>query len=128
MSYHPPVYSFSAEELARLKCLDCGVNVIEVGDYCMLHPALWTDQLHLGWDDNLCIKCIELRIGRKLRPLLSGDFIGFPNVKGYPMSDILRDRIYGDNVVLKTGELVGRNSKHGKAELRKKISATLIVR
>jgi hypothetical protein len=91
-------YAFSKKvvALARFNCLGCGINVIKAGDYCMLTPHVWRDQLHLEWEDNMCVKCIELRIGRKLRPMLSGDFAGFPNVKGYPMSPILRDRIYGD--------------------------------
>jgi hypothetical protein len=91
-------YAFSKKEvaLARFRCLDCDVNVIKAGDFCMLHSDIWEYQLHLGWEDNLCIMCVEARIGRKLRPMLSGDFAGFPNVKGYPMSPILRDRIYGD--------------------------------
>jgi hypothetical protein len=90
-------YKFSKDEVAdpRFKCLGCSVNVIEAGDFCMLNADIWQDQLHLGWEDNMCIACIEVRIGRKLGPMLP-DFAGFPSVKGYPMSDILRDRLYGD--------------------------------
>jgi hypothetical protein len=90
-------YTFSKKEVAlpRFKCLGCGVNVIEAGDFCMLRADIWEEQLHLGYHDNMCIACIEARIGRKLGPMLP-DFIAFPNIKGYPMSDILRDRLYGD--------------------------------
>ncbi len=38
----------------------------------------------------MCIDCIEKRIGRKLLGL---DFIDLPCVEGYPMSDILVERL-----------------------------------
>ncbi|WP_161853822.1 hypothetical protein [Bradyrhizobium sp. CCBAU 051011] len=63
------IHELSAAEIARVVCLDCGVNVIEIGDYCMLSPKVWRDQLGLGWDDNLCIACIEKQLGRKLKGL-----------------------------------------------------------
>ena len=84
---------FSRREIARHKCLDCGINVIEAGDYCLLSAKLWKDQFGLGWNDNLCIACIEARLGRKLSMRLL-DFISFPSVKGFPTSDTLLDR-YG---------------------------------
>jgi hypothetical protein len=83
--------NFSRREIARHKCLDCGINVIKAGDYCLLSAKLWKDQFGLGWNDNLCIACIEARLGRKLSLL---DFISFPFVKGFPTSDTLLDR-YG---------------------------------
>ena len=83
--------SFSRREVARHKCLDCGINVIKAGDYCLLNSKIWKNQLGLGWNDNLCIACIEARLGRKLRLL---DFISFPLVKGFPTSDTLAER-YG---------------------------------
>ena len=93
-------YGFSPDEIARHKCLDCGVNVIEAGDYCMLSSKIWSDQFGLGRDDNLCIACVKARLGRKLGLL---DFISFPWVEGFKQSDTLLDR-YG----------------HSKAKARKK--------
>jgi hypothetical protein len=107
-------YHFSRRAIARCKCLDCGINVIKAGDYCMLNPAIWDDQLHLGWHDNLCIACVEVRIGRRLG---FGDLICLPSVEGFAMSGILSSRIIGDNIVLKCGELVERNSRRGRAEI-----------
>ena len=86
-------HSFSRREIARHKCLDCGINVIRAGDYCLLSSELWKNQFGLGWNDNLCIACIETRLGRKLSMRL-GDFISFPSVKGFPASDTLLER-YG---------------------------------
>jgi hypothetical protein len=118
-------YKFSQAEIAGFTCIDCGVNVIEAGDFCMLQSSIWNDQLHLKWEDNLCVKHIEARLGRKLRPQLLGDFAGFPSVEGYPMSDILRDRIIGaDFIRLKSGQTVSRKSVRGKAELRRQKSST----
>lgn len=104
-------YHFSRREIARHKCLDCGVNVIKIGDYCMLQPDLWQRKLHLKWTDNMCIACVEVRIGRKLNVR---DFLTFPSVEGFARSDILDDRIVGDRVVLRSGEMVARNSPRGK--------------
>ena len=88
-------YKFSPDEIARHACLDCGVNVIEAGDYCMLSARIWRDTFGLGWEDNLCVACIEARLGRKLS-LKRGDFISFPFVEGYAASDTLLQR-YGQN-------------------------------
>jgi hypothetical protein len=83
----------------------------------MLQPDLWERKLHLKWTDNMCIACVEARIGRKLKVR---DFLTFPSVEGFPRSDILDDRIVGDCVVLRSGEMVARNSPRGRAELRKR--------
>jgi hypothetical protein len=84
-------YKFSLEEIARHKCLDCGVNVIETGDYCMVRNEIWRDTFGLDWEDNLCIACIEKRLGHRLT---AHDLnFGFtPNVEGYPKSDALSER------------------------------------
>jgi hypothetical protein len=74
-------YKFSADEIARHVCLDCGVNVIEIGDYVMLSPRTWEGTLGLDWDDNLCIACVEKRLGRQLG-WMHGDFCSLPSVKG----------------------------------------------
>jgi hypothetical protein len=114
-------YHFTPRQVgnARWKCLDCGVNVIKAGDFCMLQPALWERRLGLTWDDNMCVGCIETRLGRKLS-MRRCDFICFPHVEGYPMSAVLRSRIVGNNVVPKGGEVVARDSPRGKAALRKR--------
>ena len=53
----------------------------------------WEKTLGLGWKDNLCISCIEARLGRQLG-FLHGDFAGVPSVEGFPCSETLRKR-YG---------------------------------
>jgi hypothetical protein len=59
--------AISKKELERHRCLDCGVNVIKAGEYYMLIPQIWEGQLGLGWHDNLCLGCVEKRLGRRLR-------------------------------------------------------------
>jgi hypothetical protein len=84
-------YRFTRKQVARYTCNDCSVNVIDCGDFCMLQPAIWEEQFGLGWDDNLCLACIEKRLGRRLMML---DFCSFPYVDGYPQSAALLER-YG---------------------------------
>ena len=69
-----------------------GVNVIEIGDYCMISPEIWERKFGLGWRHNLCIACIERRLGRPLS-LACGDFAGPATVEGYPPSEILVKRL-----------------------------------
>ena len=57
----------------------------------MISPKIWRDQLGLGWDDNLCIACIEKRLGRKLKGPIP-DFCTWASVEGFPPSDTLIDR------------------------------------
>jgi len=52
----PTSYRFSRREIARHKCLGCGVNVIKIGHYCMLNSDLWERELHLKSNDNMCIR------------------------------------------------------------------------
>jgi hypothetical protein len=85
-------YKFSQKEIARHRCIDCGVNVIKIGDYCMLSSAIWRDRFGLGWSDNLCVGCIEQRLGRPLS-LARGDFCGTACVKGFPPSEVLVKRL-----------------------------------
>ena len=88
-------YEFTARQIARHVCLDCGRNVIEIGDYTMIDNDIWKGQLKLGWDDNLCIECVETRLGRELtRDDLCGGLT--PGVEGYPKSERLMTRIYPD--------------------------------
>ena len=83
------------EELARYGCNDCGVNVVTIGEFYMLKPEIWNDQLGLGWDDNLCIGCLERRLGRKVTFLeLNGGFLPhYPWTK--PPSIRLQHRLFG---------------------------------
>jgi hypothetical protein len=79
----------------RYTCNDCGVNVLTSGEFYMLHPEIWQGQLGLGWSDNLCIGCLEQRLGRRVGPLFGGDFCSTPNYPWmYPPSPRLMDR-YG---------------------------------
>ena len=59
-------YKFSRRKIARHVCIDCGINVIKIGDYCMIHADIWEKQLGLRWSDNMCLRCVELRLGRAL--------------------------------------------------------------
>ncbi len=78
----------------KYKCNDCGVNVLTTGEFYVVRPDIWEGQLGLGWEDNLCIECIEARLGRKLKGPLP-DFISFPSYPWmYPTSDRLMNR-YG---------------------------------
>ena len=71
--------------IAAFKCNDCGLNVIRAGEYYMVSPQIWDDWLHLEWNDNLCIGCLESRLGRKLTIL---DFIVVPhNPGGFSLSN-----------------------------------------
>ena len=119
ISENPLIYHASRRDIARHKCVGCGVNVIKIGDYCMINPDIWERKLHLEWHDNMCIACIEARLGRKLKPLFFGDFIGCPAVDGFPRSDVLNDRLFGNMITLKSGEMVARKSQRGKAELKR---------
>ena len=86
--------TLSEEELARYTCNDCGVNVVTIGEFYMLRPEIWEGQLGLGREDNLCIGCLEARLGRKVGPGLV-DFCHFPVYPWLrPISDRLLNR-YG---------------------------------
>jgi hypothetical protein len=49
------------------RCNDCGIDVLASGDWYMATPEVWKG-LGLGWDDNLCVACLEKRLGRAARP------------------------------------------------------------
>ena len=90
-SIYPPLYRFSRRVIARNRCKDCGVNVIEIGDYTgPLQLEIWEGLFGLGWHDNLCIACIEKRLGRELT---LADFVSFAYVEGYPPSETLLARL-----------------------------------
>ena len=42
-------------------CNDCGVDVLRTGNWYMATPELWEKKFGLGWNDNLCIDCLEKR-------------------------------------------------------------------
>jgi hypothetical protein len=66
----------------------------------MIDDKIWTKKLALTWDDNMCIACVETRIGRRLTPQEVG-FAYDPGVEGYPKSDLLisraRPNLYDNN-------------------------------
>jgi hypothetical protein len=92
-------YKFSRKQIARFTCNDCGVNVVKIGDFCMLKPQIWEGVLGLGWNDNLCVRCIEARLGRQLGLF---DFGAPASVEGYPVSDTLVSRLGLGGEKLKT--------------------------
>jgi hypothetical protein len=53
--------------MRKFLCNDCGVDVLVSGDWYMATAKVWEKQLGLGWNDNLCIKCLEKRLGRKVK-------------------------------------------------------------
>lgn len=87
----------SKKERARQRCLDCKVNVIEIGEYYMLKPELWEKKLGLTWTDNLCIGCLEKRLGRRVSIDDMGSFPIYPWTA--PTSERLLDRYAGDAVI-----------------------------
>lgn len=50
----------------RCECDDCGFDVLSGGEFFMLNPEIWDDQLGMEPDDNLCVGCIERRLGRRI--------------------------------------------------------------
>jgi hypothetical protein len=111
-------YTFSRRAIARFKCNDCGVNVIKTGDFYMLNPEIWEDQLHLSWTDNLCVTCLEKRIGRKIS---FADICSLPSVEGFPMSAVLVDRLFGKLLALEQRRKHRRKLEQARA--RKKRAA-----
>jgi hypothetical protein len=67
---------------------------VTTGEFYMLKNEIWQDHLGLGWNDNLCIGCLEARLGRKVC------FADIPFVPDYPwmkpMSIRLQHRLFGD--------------------------------
>ena len=61
----------------RCICNDCGVDIVKAGEYVMLDPQIWKHELGLDWDDNLCIGCVEKRLGRRIKGF--GDIINMQN-------------------------------------------------
>ena len=62
-------------------CNDCGVDVLETGDWYLAPSEIWEKTLGFGWNDNLCLACLERRLGR---PLIGG-FRRYPTpASSYP--------------------------------------------
>src|SRR5262249_1672731 len=79
----------------ELPCDDCGFHIVAGGEYCMINPNIWEKKLGLGWSDNLCIGCIEARLGRKLR--VWRDFASLPqNPGGFENSERYARRVLGE--------------------------------
>src|SRR5262245_26946734 len=81
----------------KLPCDCCGFEIIEGGEYCMIHPKIWEDKLGLGWNDNLCIGCVEKRLGRKLKGWRDIIYCP-PNPGGFASSERYMRRRMGDEV------------------------------
>ncbi|MCX5045180.1 hypothetical protein OG921_18600 [Aldersonia sp. NBC_00410] len=47
------------------RCLDCGVDTDAIDEYYMVHDALWREAA-AGERAQLCIDCLEARLGRTL--------------------------------------------------------------
>jgi len=71
-------------------CRDCGLDAIEIGEWYMVHHAVWEQACRP--EDVLYIGCLEQRLGRKLRVT---DFNGAPvnDPTKASISDRLRDRL-----------------------------------
>ena len=87
----------SKKKSARDCCNDCGINVIKAGEYYMLQPDIWHKQLGMGSDDNLCVGCLEQRLGRKVS---TNDMCGLPifTTWKYPPSLRLMHRLIGNRI------------------------------
>jgi hypothetical protein len=74
----------------QYRCNDCGVDVLAAGEWYMAGADIWNRQLGLSWSDNLCIGCLEQRLGRR---------VSFPEVgpassrRNNPTSARLLDRL-----------------------------------
>ena len=79
-------------------CVDCGVDVHEIGEYFMVLGAVWNTAWRGRYrspigDGQLCIGCLERRLGRTL---MSCDFSDAPindPRRLCPRSDRLRNRL-----------------------------------
>jgi hypothetical protein len=67
-------------------CRDCGLDVIESGEYFMINDALWANTG--AGDDVLCVGCTENLIGRSLT---AADFTD-AGVNKFPGSERLESR------------------------------------
>ncbi|MFZ2652031.1 MAG: hypothetical protein WA210_18185 [Burkholderiaceae bacterium] len=111
------------KEIAWHACKDCSVNVIACGEYCLVNPDIWERKLGLGWGDNLCIGCIERRLGRELG---MRDFAGWPNnPAGYSLSDRYRQRLGFLRLCVTCNKPFPGVRNNGKAVDRRKVTCSL---
>ena len=73
------------------RCLDCGVDTCESGEFYMLRDSIWS-AANPKTKGQLCIKCVEQRINRELG---RSDFTFCPlNLRAlFTGSERLRDRM-----------------------------------
>lgn len=82
-------------DLFNFVCLDCQQNLLESGEYYMLHDDLWA-RINPRIDGQLCIDCAERRLGRRLTP---DDFTDAPiNAERALMNRKLAERVYGNDL------------------------------
>jgi hypothetical protein len=73
------------------RCIDCGVDTDAIDEYYMLLDEVWAEA-HPDYEGNLCIECVEQRLGRTLTSL---DFAAKPvNVSNQIRRSVtLQDRL-----------------------------------
>lgn len=70
-----PMEQGPAVDIEVFDCHDCGVNTAEIGEFYMIHHALWRNAIPNNPEAMLCIGCVEERLGFELT---SVDFIDAP--------------------------------------------------
>jgi hypothetical protein len=88
------VYDATDEEEERRRvsaCLDCSTDTFEIGEYYMVVDTVW---LAANPDEAgmLCIGCLEMRLGRQLRP---DDFLPVEMNRSPHRSPRMRARVLG---------------------------------
>jgi hypothetical protein len=96
-------------------CADCGLGTHALGEWYMVHEAVWQQAWRgrrksyhqLGGQEVLCIGCLEERLGRRLT---SADFIDAPcnDPKHWRASERMRDRLAGFHLSPKQQEVSRR--------------------
>lgn len=55
------------DEYPEFKCVSCGVNTLQLGEYYMIHRELWVAVTGKRERKKMmCIGCVEQRLGRAL--------------------------------------------------------------
>jgi len=57
------------DELPPALCNDCGVDIFEIREYYMVSDACWKRAGMKPYGGFLCIGCLELRLGEKLKAI-----------------------------------------------------------
>lgn len=80
-------------------CDDCGEDIHELGDYCMMRTEVWHQVMPTdNGAGKLCIACIEKRLGRKL----TYEDFGFVPLNFrvlFSGSNIVRDRMNASGII-----------------------------